>query len=94
MEVWGFQPKNINKNQSHISFPTVLAMLVRHSQAQKCLQINPKPFQQVIEFLKSRLMVVSCKAKKQQNKSPKKQTCDELLCVFYIHEQTFRNMMS
>ena len=40
MEVWGFQ----YPNQPHISF----AVLARHSQAQKCLQINPKPLQQVV----------------------------------------------
>jgi len=33
------------KNQPHISS---LAVLLRHSQAQKCLQINPKSFQQVV----------------------------------------------
>ena len=37
MEVLHFLPKN----QPHISS---LAVLVRHSQAQKCLQINLKPF--------------------------------------------------
>jgi len=54
MEVWGFQPKNIiRKPASHFLFNS-LAVLVRYSQAQKCLQINPKPFQQVVmKFLKS-----------------------------------------
>ena len=40
----GFQPKN----QPHNSFLTVWQYLVRQSQAKKCLQINPKPFQQVV----------------------------------------------
>jgi len=48
MEAWGFQPKNITqKSASHFLFKS-LAALVRHSQAQKCLKINPKPFQQVV----------------------------------------------
>jgi len=40
-EVWGFQPVNITqKPASHFLFNR-LAVLVRHSQAQKYLQINP-----------------------------------------------------
>ena len=46
MEVWDFEPKNITqKPVSHFLFNS-LAALVRHSQAQKCLKINPKPFKQ------------------------------------------------
>jgi len=40
---WGFLPKNIiPKPASHLLCNS-LAILVRHSQAQKYLQINPKP---------------------------------------------------
>jgi len=47
MVAWGFLPNNITqKPASH--FPcNSLAVLVRHIQAQKCLPINAKPFQQV-----------------------------------------------
>jgi len=53
MVVWGFLPNNITqKPASRVLFDS-LAVLVRHSQAQKCFQINPKPFQQVVmKFLK------------------------------------------
>ena len=50
VEVWGFHPNNITqKPASHFLFNN-MAVLVRHSQAQKCLQINPKPLQQVAMF--------------------------------------------
>jgi len=51
MKVWGFLPKTITqKPASHFLYNS-LAVLVRHRQAQKCLQINPKPFKQVsMEF--------------------------------------------
>ena len=40
MEVWGFQPKYITKKPAaHFLFNS-LAVLVSHSQAQKCLQID------------------------------------------------------
>ena len=43
---WGFQSKNTMQTPgSHFLFNR-LAVLVRHSQAQKYLQINLKPFQQ------------------------------------------------
>jgi len=41
MEVWGFCPKISSKNQLYIYYS-----IVWHNQAQKCLQINPKPFHQ------------------------------------------------
>ena len=43
LESWKFGVFS-TQNQPHIS----LAVLARHSQAQECLQINPKPFQQVV----------------------------------------------
>ena len=47
MKNWKFPTKNITLKPSlHDS----LAALVRHSQAQKCIQTNPKPFQKVMEF--------------------------------------------
>ena len=48
MEVWSFQPKNITQKPTSRFLFNSLAALIRHSQAQKCLQINPKPFQQVV----------------------------------------------
>jgi len=52
MEVWDCQLKNITQNQLLFFFFNSLAVLFRYSQAQKCLQINPNPFQQVaMEFL-------------------------------------------
>jgi len=47
MEVLGFSTqKHHPKPASHFLF-NYLAVLIRHSQAQKCLQINAKLFQQV-----------------------------------------------
>ena len=49
-EVWDFLPKKtLPKNQPHIISLAVLAIArVRHSQ--NCLQINSKPYQQVMKF--------------------------------------------
>ena len=48
MKVWGFQLINITqKPDTHFLFNS-LTVLVRHSGARKCLQINPKLFQQVV----------------------------------------------
>jgi len=41
MKVWGFHPKNITKKPASYFLFNSLAILVRHSQAKKCLQINP-----------------------------------------------------
>jgi len=50
MKVWGFQPKYITqKPASHFLFNS-FAVLVMHSQAQIYLQINLKPFQQVVSI--------------------------------------------
>ena len=54
MEVWGFQPINITQNLPQISFLTVWQYWLGIAKPKKCLQINPKPFQQVvINFLKN-----------------------------------------
>ena len=45
VDIWDICPK--------ISLYNSLAALIRHSQAQKCLQINPKPFQQVVMNFKN-----------------------------------------
>ena len=46
--IMDFQPKSITqKPASHFHFSS-LAVLVKHSLAKKCLQINPKPFQQIV----------------------------------------------
>ena len=42
-KVWGFLPKNPNKKSAKYLFSDSMAALVRHSQAQKYLQINSKP---------------------------------------------------
>ena len=52
MEVYGFQPKISAKEPASYLLFNSLGVLLRHSHAQ-CLQINPKPFQQVvIKFFK------------------------------------------
>ena len=43
-KVWGFLPKNPTKKSAKYLLTDSMSVLVRHSQAQKCLQINPKPF--------------------------------------------------
>ena len=48
VEVWGFQSINIAQKPASNFLFNSLAALVRHSQAQKCLQINSKFFQQVV----------------------------------------------
>ena len=48
MKVRGFW----SQKQLNIYIMTVGTVLVWHSQTQKCLQINPKPFQQLIMKLK------------------------------------------
>ena len=42
-KVWDFLPKNPTKKSAKYLLSDSMAALVRHSQAQKCLQINSKP---------------------------------------------------
>ena len=42
-KVWGFLPKNPTKKSAKYLLSDSMAALVRHSQAQKCVQINSKP---------------------------------------------------
>jgi len=43
-KVWGFLPKNPTKKSAKYLLSDSTVALVRYSQAQKCLQINSKPF--------------------------------------------------
>ena len=43
MKVWGFWPKIISPIPARYLLSDSLGVLVRHSQTQKCLQINSKP---------------------------------------------------
>jgi len=43
-KVWGFLPKNSTYKSAKYLLSDNMAALVRHSQAQKCLQINSKHF--------------------------------------------------
>ena len=53
MQFWAFLPKNITLKPASNFLHNSLAVLVTHSQAQKCLQSDPKPFQQPsMEFKK------------------------------------------
>ena len=47
MQFWAFLSKNVTLKPASHFLHNSLAILVRHSQAQKCLQSDPKPFQQV-----------------------------------------------
>ena len=44
MKVWGFWPEIITRKPAWYLLSGTLGVLVRLSQAQKCLQINPRPF--------------------------------------------------
>jgi len=44
MKVWGFWPEIITQKPAWYLLSDTLGVLVRLSQAQKCLQINPKAF--------------------------------------------------
>ena len=44
MKVWGFWPEIITPKPAWYLLSGTLGVLVRLSQTQKCLQINPKPF--------------------------------------------------
>jgi len=46
----GFSAQQYHQKPASDFLCNSLAALVRHSQAQKCLQIKPKPFQQVMKF--------------------------------------------
>jgi len=47
MKVWDFLPQNITPKLAKYLLCDIWAGLVRHSEAQKCLQINHKPFNEV-----------------------------------------------
>ena len=44
MKVWAFWPEIITPKPAQYLLSDTLGVLVRLSQAQKCLQINAKPF--------------------------------------------------
>ena len=46
MEIWVFLAKNSPKKPASQLHPGTLAVLVRYNQTQKCLQYDPKGFQQ------------------------------------------------
>ena len=52
MVVWGFLLNNITQKPALQFLQNNLAVLVRHSQAQNCLQISPNPFLEVTKFKK------------------------------------------
>jgi len=60
MKVWGFLPENPTYKSAKCLLCDSIAALVRHSQAQKCLQINSKLLQLVaMKFLKKFLYILT-----------------------------------